>query len=166
MEPFWPVLFPSGRHSRTPLGFSPYSPFLDVFPWPPPLGSLSPELPGKSRSSPKYFFLSPSSSFFLVPVTDTPAQGILLPKIPSSSGTKGNLMQPQNIDNLTLKDEIINVFRPIEQLFRIMDTSGLDVDGTIIRCYAEIGLDLTGTFREKLEKLLGRNQDGADNAEG
>jgi len=75
-------------------------------------------------------------------------------------------MQPQNIDNLTLKDEIINVFRPIEQLFRIMDTSGLDVDGTIIRCYAEIGLDLTGTFREKLEKLLGRNQDGADNAEG
>ena len=75
-------------------------------------------------------------------------------------------MPPQHLDNLTLKDEIINAFRPIEQLFRIMDTSRLDVDGTIIRCYAEIGLELTGTFRERIGKLLGRNQDGADNAEG
>ena len=56
-------------------------------------------------------------------------------------------------------------FRPIEQLFRIMDTSGLDVDGTIIRCYAEIGLELTGNFREKLGQLLGRNQDGAENGD-
>ena len=72
-------------------------------------------------------------------------------------------MPPQNLDNLTLKDEIINAFRPIEQLFKIMDTSGLDVDGAIIRCYAEIGLELTGTFRDKLEKLLGRKQDGAEN---
>jgi len=76
-------------------------------------------------------------------------------------------MSPQNIDNLTLKDEIIKAFRPIEQLFRVMDTSGLDVDGTIIRCYAEIGLELTGTFRDRLVKLLVRKQDGGtDNAEG
>ncbi len=75
-------------------------------------------------------------------------------------------MPPQHLDNLTLKDEIINAFRPIEQLFRIMDTSCPDVDETIIRCYAEIGLELTGNFRVKLEKLLGRKQDGADNAEG
>jgi len=75
-------------------------------------------------------------------------------------------MPPQHLDNLTLKDEIINAFRPVEQLFKIMDTSGLDVDGAIIRCYAEIGLELTGTFRKKLEKLLGRKQDGADNVEG
>jgi len=74
-------------------------------------------------------------------------------------------MPPQHLDNLTLKDEIINAFRPIEQLFRIMDTSGLDVDGTIIRCYAEIGLELTGNFREKLGQLLGRNQDGAENGD-
>jgi len=65
-----------------------------------------------------------------------------------------------------LKDEIINAFRPIEQLFRIMDASGLEIDGTIVRCYAEIGLELTGNFRERAEKLLGRKQDGADNAEG
>jgi len=75
-------------------------------------------------------------------------------------------MPPQHLDSLTLKDEIINAFRSIEQLFRIMDTSGLDVDGTIIRCYAEIGLEITGNFRKKLEKLLGRNQDGSENAEG
>lgn len=75
-------------------------------------------------------------------------------------------MPPQHLDNLTLKDEIINAFRPIEQLFRIMDTSGLEIDGTIIRCYAEIGIELTGNFREKLEKLLGQKLDGADNAEG
>jgi len=75
-------------------------------------------------------------------------------------------MPPQHLDNLTLKDEIINAFCPIEQLFKIMDTSGLDVDGTIIRCYAEIWLELTGNFRERIEKLLGRKQDGADNAEG
>jgi len=74
-------------------------------------------------------------------------------------------MPPQHLDNLTLKDEIINAFRPIEQLFKIMDTSGHDVDGTIIRCYAEIGLELTGTFRERIEKLLGRKQDGSENAD-
>jgi len=74
-------------------------------------------------------------------------------------------MPPQHLDNLTLKDEIINAFRPVEQLFKIMDTSGLDVDGTVIRCYAEIGLELTGNFREMIEKLLGRKQEGANNAE-
>ena len=75
-------------------------------------------------------------------------------------------MPPQHLDNLTLKDEIINAFRPIEQLFKIMDTSGAEVDGVIIPCYAEIWLELTGTFREKLGQLLGRKQDGSDNAEG
>jgi len=74
-------------------------------------------------------------------------------------------MSPQHLDNLTLKDEIINAFRPIELLFRIMDTSGPDVDGTIIRCYAEIGLELTGNFRAKLEQLLGRTQEGAENGD-
>jgi len=74
-------------------------------------------------------------------------------------------MPLQQLDNLTLNDEIINAFRPIEQLFRIMDTSGLEIDGTIIRCYAEIGLELTGNFRDRLEKLLGRKQESADNAE-
>jgi hypothetical protein len=75
-------------------------------------------------------------------------------------------MLPQHVDNFTLKDEIINAFRPIEQLFKIMDTSGLEIDGTIIRCYAEIGFELVGHFRSRMEQLLGRKQEGADNAEG
>jgi hypothetical protein len=74
-------------------------------------------------------------------------------------------MEQQNIDRLTLKDEIINAFRPIEQLFKIMDSSTLEIDGVIIRCYAEIGLELTGNFRSKLEDLLGRKQDGAENGD-
>ena len=75
-------------------------------------------------------------------------------------------MGQKDHDLLQIKDEIVNAFRPIEQLFKIMDTSGLDVDVTIIRCYAEIGLELTGNFRERIEKLLGRKQDGSENAEG
>ncbi|EFL52298.1 conserved hypothetical protein [Solidesulfovibrio fructosivorans JJ]] len=75
-------------------------------------------------------------------------------------------MPPQHLDNLTLKDEIINAFRPIEQLFKIMDASAPDADETIIRCYAEIGLELTGNFRERIKKLLGREHEGAENAEG
>ena len=72
-------------------------------------------------------------------------------------------MAQQQLDSLALKDEIINAFRPIEQLFKIMDTSGLEIDGTIIRCYAEIGLELTGAFRSRIEQLLGRKQEGAEN---
>ena len=72
-------------------------------------------------------------------------------------------MEQQNIDRLTLKDDIINAFRPIEQLFKIMDSSTLEIDGVIIRCYAEIGLELTENFRSKLEQLLDRKQDGAEN---
>lgn len=74
-------------------------------------------------------------------------------------------MPPQHPDVLTLRDEIINAFRPIEQLFKIMDTSGLEVDGTIIRCYAEIGLELTGVFRSRIEQLLGRKQEGVKNGD-
>ena len=69
-------------------------------------------------------------------------------------------MEQENLDRLTLKDEMINAFRPIEQLFKIMESSTLEIDGTIIRCYAEIGLELTGNFRSRMEQLLCRNQEG------
>ena len=74
-------------------------------------------------------------------------------------------MKQQQLDSLTLKDEIINAFRPIEQLFKIMDTTAIEVDGAILRSYAEIGLELTGNFRQKLENLLNSNQDGPENAD-
>ncbi len=72
-------------------------------------------------------------------------------------------MEQNNLDRLTLKDEMINAFRPIEQLFKIMESSTLEIDGTIIRCYAEIGLELTGNFRSRMEQLLSRNQGGSGN---
>ena len=75
-------------------------------------------------------------------------------------------MEPQDLEKLDLKSAIISAFRPIEQLFKIMDTTAIEVDGAILRSYAEIGLELTGSFRDRLEKLLGPNQGGTENAEG
>ena len=74
-------------------------------------------------------------------------------------------MEPQDLEKLDLKSAIISAFRPIEQLFKIMDTTAIEVDGAILRSYAEIGLELTGNFRKKLESLLNSNQDGPENAE-
>ena len=74
-------------------------------------------------------------------------------------------MEPQDFEKLDLKSAIISAFRPIEQLFKIMDTTAIEVDGAILRSYAEIGLELTGNFRKKIETLLGANQDGAENAD-
>lgn len=74
-------------------------------------------------------------------------------------------MEPQDLENLDLKSAIISAFRPIEQLFKIMDTTAIEVDGAILRSYAEIGLELTGNFRKKLESLLNSNQDGPENVE-
>lgn len=73
-------------------------------------------------------------------------------------------MEQENLDRLTLRDEMINAFRPIEQLFKIMESSTLEIDGAIIRCYAEIGLELTGNFRSRMEQLLCRNQEGSGHA--
>ena len=74
-------------------------------------------------------------------------------------------MEPQDLEKLDLKSAIISAFRPIEQLFKIMNTTAIDVDGAILRSYAEIGLELTGNFRQKLENLLNSNQDGPENAD-
>ena len=74
-------------------------------------------------------------------------------------------MEPPDLEKLDLKSAIISAFRPIEQLFKIMDTTAIEVDGAILRSYAEIGLELTGNFRKKIENLLNSNQDGAENAD-
>ncbi|MEL7640354.1 MAG: hypothetical protein AAGU21_11985 [Solidesulfovibrio sp.] len=74
-------------------------------------------------------------------------------------------MEPQDLERLDLKSAIISAFRPIEQLFKIMDTTAIEVDGAILRSYSEIGLELTRNFRQKLENLLNSNQDGAENAD-
>ena len=74
-------------------------------------------------------------------------------------------MEQQDLEKLDMKSAIISAFRPIEQLFKIMDTTAIDVDGAILRSYAEIGLELTRNFRQKLENLLNSNQDGPENAD-
>ena len=74
-------------------------------------------------------------------------------------------MEPQDLEKLDLKSANISAFRPIEQLFKIMDTTAIEVDGAVLRSYAEIGLELTGNFRRKIETMLDSNQDGAENAD-
>ena len=63
-------------------------------------------------------------------------------------------MPQQHLDSLTLKDEIINAFRPIEQLFKIMDKSSPETSGDLTRSYGEVGLELCQNFRRKLDTIL------------
>lgn len=71
-------------------------------------------------------------------------------------------MEPQHLDRLDRKDELINAFRPIEQLFRIMSTEASEIDASIIYAYAEIGVELTGNFRRVLESVFPSNTEGLD----
>jgi len=61
---------------------------------------------------------------------------------------------PDEPDLLDLKSEIINAFRPIEQLFKIMDKSSEEIYGELTRSCAEVGLELCQNFRRKLGLLL------------
>ena len=72
-------------------------------------------------------------------------------------------MEQQQLDSLTLKDEIINAFRPIEQLFKIMDKSPPEVSGDVTSSYGEVGLVLCENFRSKLEEILSPKSQGASN---
>ena len=57
-------------------------------------------------------------------------------------------------DLLQSKDEIFNAFRPIEQLFKIMDTSSVEIYGELTRSYADVGITLCQSFRQKLDAIL------------
>jgi len=72
-------------------------------------------------------------------------------------------MAEQHPDTLHMKDEIIDAFRPIEQLFRVMDNSSLEGDGLLVQYCGEIGLALTANFRNRFEKLFPTKQVGSDN---
>jgi len=71
-------------------------------------------------------------------------------------------MEQENLDRLTIKDELINAFRPIEQLFRIMNIEASEIDASIIYAYAEIGMELTGNFRRVIERLFPSNTESLD----
>ena len=63
-------------------------------------------------------------------------------------------MSQKDHDLLQSKDEIFNAFRPIQQLFKIMDTSSVEIYGELTRSYADVGITLCQSFRQKLDAIL------------
>jgi len=60
-------------------------------------------------------------------------------------------------DDLDVLDSLIRHLRPIEQLFRLMGEVGHESDGAeLARGCSEVGLALTMSFREHLERTFGR----------
>lgn len=55
---------------------------------------------------------------------------------------------------IDLKSDIISGFHPIEQLFKIMSKQSEGIPDDITRSWAEIGLELCGIFRIKLDAAL------------
>lgn len=59
---------------------------------------------------------------------------------------------------LELVEQIIQRFRPIEQLFDVMGAADSGVQGVFVRRWAEIGMQLTTSFREYLEQIAAPSQ--------
>ena len=72
-------------------------------------------------------------------------------------------MGPKDHDLFQTKDEIFNAFRPIEQLFKIMDTSFVEIYGELTRSYADVGITLSQNFRQKLDAILTAESGGNQN---
>lgn len=70
-------------------------------------------------------------------------------------------MDQNQPDELTLKDEIIIAFRPIEQLFKIMDSTSVELYGELTRSYSEVGITLCKNFRQRLDTLLDMQSGGS-----
>ncbi|MFU2207306.1 hypothetical protein [Solidesulfovibrio sp. C21] len=66
-------------------------------------------------------------------------------------------MDNKNMDAIESKDKILNAFRPIENIFKIMDTSAPEVYGELTQLYSEIGNILCKNFRNELESVLFKN---------
>ncbi|MGD9817400.1 MAG: hypothetical protein AB7V04_01745 [Desulfomonilaceae bacterium] len=65
-------------------------------------------------------------------------------------------------DSLDQFDVLVEHFRPIEKLFQLMGAVAPDAFGgtSLVRGCSEIGLNLSAQFREKLERVLLRAEDG------
>lgn len=66
-------------------------------------------------------------------------------------------MQPDaesNDKTLELAEEIVQRFRPIEQLFDVMGAADSGVQGVFVRRWAEIGMQLATSFREYLGEIV------------
>lgn len=58
-----------------------------------------------------------------------------------------------------LVEDIVQRFRPIEQLFDVMGAADSGVQGVFVRRWAEIGMQLATSFREYLDQIAA-NQKG------
>ncbi|GAB6037751.1 hypothetical protein JCM15519_23100 [Fundidesulfovibrio butyratiphilus] len=68
-----------------------------------------------------------------------------------------------DLDRLDQLDALLARFRPIEHLFQMMGAVGDTGDGVaLVRGCAEIGLNLTGQFREELGRVFGRDGGGVE----
>ncbi|MYL84938.1 hypothetical protein GTA51_17640 [Desulfovibrio aerotolerans] len=72
-------------------------------------------------------------------------------------------MSQKNHDLRQTKDEIFNAFRSIEQLFKIMDTSSVEIYGELTRSYADVGITLCQSFRQKLDAILNAETGDTEN---
>ena len=70
-------------------------------------------------------------------------------------------MDKNHLEKLTLKDEIIIAFRPIEQLFQIMDSTSVELYGELTRSYSEVGITLCKNFRQRLDVILNMQNGGS-----
>ena len=70
-------------------------------------------------------------------------------------------MDKNKPDILTLKDKIITAFRPIEQLFQIMDSTSVELYGELTRSYSEVGITLCKNFRQRLDVILDMQNGGS-----
>jgi hypothetical protein len=72
-------------------------------------------------------------------------------------------MDQNKLEILTMKDELITAFRPIEQLFKIMDSTSVELYGELTRSYSEIGITLCQNFRQRLDAILDMQTGGSSN---
>ncbi len=70
-------------------------------------------------------------------------------------------MDKNQPDKLTLKDDIIIAFRPIEQLIQIMDSTSVELYGELTRSYSEVGITLCKNFRQRLDAILDMQNGGS-----
>lgn len=75
-------------------------------------------------------------------------------------------MDDKKLDIHCIRNEIINAFRPIEQLFKIMDTSSVEVYGELTRSAAEVGITLCQNFRNKVDIILDSHPQGEKDGRG
>ncbi|WP_043599778.1 hypothetical protein [Solidesulfovibrio magneticus] len=59
-----------------------------------------------------------------------------------------------NDKTLELAEEIIQRFRPIEQLFDVMGAADVGVQAVFVRRWADIGTQLAVSFREYLDQIV------------